>query len=147
MELKLIELKNKSDMYKTYEIYKHCMFMPTEEKFKKKMDAFFVDDSIKIFACFHQSNLIGVVVTSFLNQREMEIIGIAVELSVRGKGVGSYMIKQIVKDYGLTFVYAETDTDAVGFYLKNGFSVTKFFENYGNETVIRYKCKLDSLIN
>ncbi len=33
MELKLIGLTHKNEVYQTYEIYKHCMFMSTEEKF------------------------------------------------------------------------------------------------------------------
>ena len=31
--MKLVELTHKNDVLQTYEIYKHCMFMPTEEKF------------------------------------------------------------------------------------------------------------------
>ena len=143
MELKLIELTHKNDVCKTYEIYKYCMFMPTEEKFNKKMDTFLIDNSIKIFACFNQSEIVGVIVVSFLEQRNIEIMGIAVKLSARGKGVGSYMINQIVTNYGLASVYAETDNDAVGFYLKNNFSVTELYETYGDETVLRYKCELN----
>ena len=30
--MNLIELTRKNDILQTYEIYKHCMFMPTEEK-------------------------------------------------------------------------------------------------------------------
>ena len=143
MELKLIELINKNDACKTYEIYKHCMFMPTEEKYNKKMDTFLCDNFVKIFACFNQSEMVGVIVVSFLEQSKIEIIGIAVDLSARGKGVGSYMINQVVNDYNLISVYAETDTDAVDFYRKNGFSVTKFSEIYDGETVTRYRCELN----
>ena len=142
MELILIELTHKSDVCKTYEIYKHCMYMPNEEKFKKKIDTFLIDNSIKIFACFNQSEIVGVIVVSFLEQRNIEIMGIAVKLSARGKGVGSYMINQIVTNYGLASVYAETDNDAVGFYRNNGFSITEFSKIYDGETFIRYKCEL-----
>ena len=143
MELKLIELTHKNDVCKTYEIYKHCMFLPTVEKFNKKVEQFLNNNSVKIFACFNQGEIVGVIVISFSEQRKIEIIGIAVDASVRGKGIGSYMINQIVTYYGLTSVYAETDNDAVGFYLKNNFSVTEFYETYGNETVLRYKCELN----
>ena len=143
MELKLIELTHKNEVCKTYEIYKHCMFMPTEEKFNKKIDQFLNDNSIKIFACFNQVEIEGVIVVSFVEQSKIEIIGIAVDLSARGKGIGSYMINKIVNDYSLISVYAETDNDAVGFYLKNNFSVTEFYETYGDETVLRYKCELN----
>ena len=142
MELELIELTHKNEVCKTYEIYKHCMFMPTEEKFNKKIDQFLNDNSIKIFACFNQVEIEGVIVVSFVEQSKIEIIGIAVDLSARGKGIGSYMINQIVNDYSLISVYAETDNDSVVFYQKNNFSITEFYETYDGETVVRYKCEL-----
>ena len=143
MKLKLIELTNKQDVCKTYEIYKHCMFMPTEEKFNKKIDTFLIDNSIKIFACFNRGEIVGVIVILFLERNKIEIIGIAVVLSARSKGIGSYMIKQVINNYDLLSVYAETDNDAVGFYQKNGFSVTEFSEIYDGEKVVRYKCELN----
>jgi len=143
MGLKLIELTDRNEIYKTYDIYKHCMFMPTEEKFNKKIDTFLIDNSIKIFACFNRGEIVGVIVISFLERNKIEIIGIAVVLSARSKGIGSYMINQTVTDYGLISVYAETDNDAVGFYQKNGFSVTEFSEIYDGEKVVRYKCELN----
>ena len=142
MELELIELTHKNEVCKTYEIYKHCMFMPTEEKFNKKIDQFLNDNSIKIFACFNQVEIEGVIVVSFVEQSKIEIIGIAVDLFARGKGIGSYMINQIVNDYSLISVYAETDNDSVVFYQKNDFSITEFYETYDGETVVRYKCEL-----
>ncbi len=142
MEFKLIELTDKNEASKTYEIYKHCMFMPTEEKFNRKIDLFLNDNSIKVFACFSQGEIEGVIVISFVEQDKIEIVGIAVDLSARDKGIGSYMINQVIKDYGLLSVYTETDNDAVGFYRKNGFSITEFSETYDGETVVRYKCEL-----
>ena len=143
MGLKLRELIRKNEILQTYEIYKHCMFMPTEEKFNNKVDLFLNDNSVKIFACFEQEKLWGVMVVSFIEQKKIEIIGIAVDVSARGKGIGSYMINQVVNNYGLISVYAETDNDAVGFYRKNGFIITQFSEIYSNEIVIRYRCELN----
>ena len=142
MGLKLRELTLKNEILQTYGIYKHCMFMPTEEKFNTKVDLFLNDNSVKIFACFEQDKVLGVMVVSFIEQKKIEIIGIAVDVSARGKGIGSYMINQVVNDYGLLSVYAETDNDAVGFYRNNNFSVVQFSEIYGNEPVVRYKCEL-----
>ncbi|MBQ1243439.1 MAG: GNAT family N-acetyltransferase [Clostridia bacterium] len=142
MNLKLRELTLKNEILQTYRIYKHCMFMPTEEKFNNKVDLFVNDNSVKIIACFEQDKILGVMVVSFMEQKKLEIIGIAVDVSVRGKGVGSYMINQVVNNYGLLSVYAETDDDAVGFYSNNGFSIVEFSETYGDETVVRYKCEL-----
>ncbi len=142
MEHKFIELTNKDEVCRTYEIYKHCMFMPTEEKFDKKVDLFLNDNSVKIFACLDQGKILGVMVASFIEQKKIEIIGISVDVSARGKGIGSYMINQVINNYDLLSVYAETDNDAVGFYRNNGFSIVEFSETYGAETVVRYKCEL-----
>ena len=142
MNLKLRELTLKNEILQTYEIYKHCMFMPTEEKFNNKVDLFLNNNSVKIFACFEQDKIMGIMVVSFKEQKKIEIIGIAVDVSTRGKGIGSYMINQVINNYGLLSVYAETDNAAVAFYQKNNFSITEFSEIYDGETVIRYKCEL-----
>ena len=142
MNLKLRELTLKNEILQTYGIYKHCMFMPTKEKFNNKVDLFLNDNSVKIFACFEQDEVLGVMVVSFIEQKKIEIIGIAVNSSVRGKGIGSYMINQVVNNYGLLSVYAETDNDSVGFYRNNDFSIVEFSEIYGDEPIVRYKCEL-----
>ena len=142
MDLKLRELTLKNEILQVYEIYKHCMFLPTEEKFNNKVDLFLKDIFVKIFACFEQDKIVGIMVVSFKEQKKIEIIGIAVDVSARGKGIGSYMINQVINNYDLLSVYAETDNDAVGFYLKNGFNIMEFSESYDGETVIRYKCEL-----
>ena len=142
MNLKLRELTLKNEVLQTYEIYKHCMFMPTKEKFNIKVNQYLNDNSVKIFACFSHGKIVGVMAVSFTEQKKLEVLGIAVDLSVRGKGIGSYMITQVINNYGLLYVYAETDNDAVGFYRNNHFRIIEFFETYGNETVVRYKCEL-----
>ena len=141
--MKLIELTCKNEILQTYEIYKYCMFMPTEEKFSTKVERFLKDTSIKIFACFKEDKVEGVIVISFSGQRKIEIIGIAVDVSWRCKGIGSYMINQVINNYGLLSVYAETDSDAVGFYRKNGFIISEFSEIFSGKIVIRYRCELN----
>ena len=143
MELKLIELTDKDSICKTYGIYKYCMFMPTQEKFNKKIDSFLGDNSIKIFACYQHDEIKGVISISFTEQNKVEILGIAVDISTRSKGIGSYMINKLVNDYGLTYVLVITDDDAVEFYGKCGFNITKFTKTHNDgETVTHYKCEL-----
>ena len=81
------------------------------------------------------------MVVSFTEQRKIEIVGIAVDASARGQGIGSEMIRQVVNRYDLLSVYAETDGDAVNFYRKNGCRIEEFCETYGVDTVIRYRCE------
>ena len=139
----LIELTDKNDILKTYDTYKHCMFMSTEEKFSKKIDNFLADKSIKYFACVQQDEIKGVISVSFTEQEKAEILGIAVDTSVRSKGIGSYMINQLVNDYGLTFVLALTDDDAVEFYKKCGFTITRFTKtHHDGQEVVHYRCEL-----
>ena len=137
----MIELTDKNNILKTYEIYKHCMFMPSEEKINKKTDQFLKDNSVKIFACFNQNEMVGVIVFSFVGQRKIQIIGISVHPSFRNNDIGSYMIDKVINDYSLLSVYAETDNDAVGFYKKYGFNITKVFETHYGKTIVRYKCE------
>ena len=141
LKLELIELTNKQEFGNTYDIYKYCMFMPTKEKFQKKTVQFATDDSIKIFACFHQGKVAGIIVVSFTGQHKIEIVGIAVDVPFRNKGIGSYMINCLIDDYSVKSIFAETDKDAVEFYKKNSFEIEEFAENYDGETIIRYKCK------
>lgn len=142
MDFNLIQLTNKSDILGTYIIYKYCMYMPNEEKYNKQIDTFLNNNSVKIFACLDGDKIKGIIVVSFIKQHKIEIMGIAVDVSVRHQGIGSYMISKLTNDYGLLSVYAETDGDAVGFYRKCGFSITKFAKIYNGETFIRYKCEL-----
>lgn len=141
MELKLTELTDKAEVCAVYEIYRHCMFQPDREKFNRKAAQFLVDKAIKILGCFHQNKIVGVLVISLIERRRAEIIGIAVDASARNRGVGSYMIHQAMRDYGLDFVFAETDDDAVAFYRKNGFRVARFAKSYDGETAVRYRCE------
>lgn len=142
MRFELIELTDKNEIYRTYEIYKHCMFMPTEESFFRKIDIFLNDKSVKIYACVYENEDKGIIVISFIKQYEIEILGIAVDMSARHQGIGSYMIGKLADNYKPISLNAETDDDAVGFYRRNGFSVAKLTKIYNGETVTRYKCKL-----
>ena len=102
---------------------------------------FLNDNTIKIFAYVKQGEILGVIIVTFYMMQKLEIIGITVAENKRNKGIGSFMINELVNTYNIKTVYAKTDKDAVNFYRKNGFSVTQFYETYNGETVTRYKCE------
>ena len=139
------ELTNLDQILQTYEIYKDCMFLPSKEKFRKKVDSFLRDDSVKIFAYMNHGSIEGIIVLSFLAQGQTEIVGIATDSSVREQGIGSYLIRQTSKI--CPNLSARTDSDAVGFYRKNGFQITELSEVYDGETVVRYQCEFTSKIS
>ena len=138
----IFELNDKQEILKTYDIYKDCMYKPTLEKFELKVDTYLNDDNIKIFACICDNNVLGVMVLSFDEGNNAEIIGIAVEKEFRNRGIASCIISEVAKRYKLNKIVAETDDDAVEFYRKTGFSVDEFSATYDTETVTRYKCEL-----
>ena len=139
--MKLTQLTRKGEILPTYKVYKDCMFNPTPEKFEKKVDSFLSDNTIKIFACTVNDEIKGVIIVTFYMMGELEILGITVDETERNKGIGSFMINELVNTYNIKTVYAETDKDAVGFYRKNGFSVIEFYETYNGEKVTRYRCE------
>lgn len=142
MEINMIELNNRNDLLNAYDIYRHCMYMPSKEKFGKMIDSFLADNSIKIFACKKCNVIKGIIVISYIEQFKVEINGIAVDIDARGQGIGSYMINKLMNDYNILSIYAETDDDAIEFYRKNNFAITKFVKTYDGEDVVRYKCEL-----
>lgn len=137
----ITELTDMNGVGRIYDIYKYCMFMPTEEKFRRKMEAYLKDDSVRIFACSDRGKTRGAAAVLFHDRQRIEILGIAVDESVRNHGIASYMIAELIDHFGLTSVYAETDKEAVGFYRRNGFAVAETAKTFGGETVVRYKCE------
>lgn len=118
MELNIKELTNVEEVLNAYDIYKHCMYMPTIEKYEKKIISFLQNESIKIFGCFAGGYLKGISVISFTERYKSEILGIAVDSSARNQGIGSYMVTALKDTFNLDLLYAETDDDAVVFYKK-----------------------------
>ncbi len=142
MCFKMKKLSDLDDILKAYDIYKDCMYMPTIQKYTNKMVSFLKNNSVKICACFYEEKLVGIIVLSFCTQGNAEIVGIAVDPQLRGKGIGSYMVHQMQIDYGLELIYAETDDAAVGFYEKSGFTIEKTVKQFDGQEILRYNCEL-----
>ena len=71
----------------------------------------------------------------------VEISNIAVSPDARDHGTGKAMIFELQQKYKMK-VEAETDDDAVGFYLKCGFKAKAFIKTYSHVECRRYKCVL-----
>lgn len=126
----------------TYEIFKYCMYMPTKKKYDLKFDSWLCNENIKVYGYFDERQIKGIVVISLEGNDAAEIIGISVDIKCRNQGIGSYMIKRIVDKYLLKSLIAETDDEAVEFYMKNGFKIRKDIDIYNGEEVVRYICKM-----
>ena len=137
----LIELTDWETIEKGYAVYRDCMYLPTKEKYQQKMQAYLQDAAIKIYGCFCENALKGLLVLRSFPQNQAELVGMAVEESSRRQGIGTLMLRQVMESCCLQAVFAETDDDAVEFYRKNGFSVEKHTECYNGQAVARYTCR------
>lgn len=140
--MKMRKLTDSDAIIGTYDVYRHCMYMPTVEKFRKKAAAFLEDESVHVFAFEEKEECKGVIVVSLNGDESAVIEGIAVAEACRFQGIGSYMIRESAEICGVKKVYAETDDDAILFYIKNGFAAEKFSECYDGQEVTRYRCQL-----
>ena len=142
MELKLTELTKLDDVLKLYDVYKDCMYMPTYDKFERKMSGYLADDNTHIYACCTEDKTVGAAVCSCAENCTAEIVGIGVDSALRCNGIGLYIVNKIKENHSGHTLYAETDDDAVGFYRRCGFSVMEYMQNYDGQAVRRYKCTL-----
>jgi ribosomal protein S18 acetylase RimI-like enzyme len=90
-----------------------------------------------LFAFELEGETVGGIGVEISSLNLCEIKHIAVSSEQRGKGIGSKMIGFILEMY--TSVSAETDSDAVEFYRKNGFKITSLGEKYPG--VERFLCE------
>ena len=74
---------------------------------------------------------------------KLEICHIAVSENARGRGCGSTMIAALHSKYNMS-IQAETDDDAIGFYRKCGFEATAINKQFGDNTVRRWVCVLET---
>jgi N-acetylglutamate synthase-like GNAT family acetyltransferase len=85
--------------------------------------------------------VVGCIGIEFLGSNHCEIKHIAVSPNHRYKGIGSTMIHFIKNKHSLSFIFAETDKDAIYFYKNFGFTITSLGEKYSG--VERFKCILE----
>ena len=122
-------------------IYASCMFHPTYEEYKTKVEDCLTNSSVKVFVIEYQGRKTGMMVLK-LSEAAAVIIGIAVSDNARRKGIGKQLIQRVMKSDNLESVKAQTDDDSIGFYRKCGFSEERIVIEYSDGSVVRYNCVL-----
>jgi ribosomal protein S18 acetylase RimI-like enzyme len=89
-----------------------------------------------LFSFDLEGESVGCIGVEINRLNECEVKHIAVSSDHRGKGIGSKMIAYILEMY--PSISAETDREAVEFYLKCGFKITSLGEKYPG--VERFLC-------
>ena len=123
-------------------IYAPCMFHPTYEEYKTKMEDYLSDTSKKVFVYEDRGKKTGLMVLK-ISEDAAEIIGIAVSDNARRKGIGTQLIQRVMESENLESVNAQTDDDSIGFYRKCGFSEEKTIIGYPDGSAVRYNCVLN----
>jgi len=84
----------------------------------------------------------GCIGIALIHTNRARICHIAVDEKYRNHGIALQMIKEIVRKYELTYIEAETDKEAVGFYKKCNFKIESLGEKYLG--VERFYCYLEN---
>ncbi|EJQ50572.1 Uncharacterized protein BWINRASL_02738 [Bacillus mycoides] len=84
----------------------------------------------------------GCIGIALIYTNRAKICHIAVDEKYRNQGIALQMIKEIVRKYELTYIEAETDKEAVGFYKKCNFKIESLGEKYPG--IERFYCYLEN---
>ena len=141
MNISVCEDKERLISDEAYSVYSSCMYEPTYEKYRSRIDKYFSEPCYRVYLCEHGGKITGITVL----HREgggAEIVGIAVSERHRHRGIGRAMICYLTENSGIKMLTAQTDGDAVGFYRSCGFEIKEQITEYPDRTCIRYNCKL-----
>ena len=112
----------------------------SEEAAIKRIVEFRNRDDMILYGWLENNRILGVTGV-IIHSNCIEINNIAVDPEYRNRGIGCAMITALRDMYKST-LKAETDDDAVGFYIKCGFIVEEFTKVYNGTKFKRYNCIL-----
>lgn len=142
MGIELIENWEQLLTEEAFTIYQQCMYQHTYEAYRNKIIEYANDNNTKIFVCFIENRIIGMIILKLTGDKSAELMGIAVCNCFQKQGIGSFLVRESANTMNLCRIMAETDDDAVGFYTKLGFEISKETRDYANGRVVRYHCML-----
>ena len=111
---------------------------PTIEKLAYLMDEFYASNFRTIFVSSNKGKIAGIIGIDHSNRPRGFITHIAVHPNVRKKGIANRLISHAMSVLGLSEIEAETDQDAVNFYITCGFETKEIESHYRG--VRRFRC-------
>lgn len=123
--------------------WKNLLSLATSERKVEQEFALYIQSPIReLYGYEINEEVVGCIGIEFSSINCCEVKHIAVFPDHRGKGIGSKMMSFIKAKYSVSFIFAETDEDAVNFYKNYGFNITSLGEKYPG--VERFQCILTS---
>lgn len=110
---------------------------PTPEKIQSTISSYNAA-SHHLIGCFIQNKVVGIIGFEIKGPRVALIKHLAVLGNYRGQGIARALVNEVIKRYALTYIEAETDSDAVEFYKKCNFTCTKI----NHSGIERFRCIL-----
>ena len=133
----MISLKDYEDLGELKLLMAECMWA-NDERIDNELKTYIDNDSRELVGSLNNDELVGLIGVIYESTNEIELKHIAIKPNYRGKGIGSEMVNEFIKTKKIVRIKAETDKDTVGFYEKNGFSITSLGEKYPG--VERFEC-------
>lgn len=133
----LVDIKHRIRERGIASILADCLYEPSESTFIALADLY-ADGNLRMMGYELDGKIVGCAGVDLSNPEEAVLLHIAVGPAYRGRGVGREMIKEIMRQFQIICIEAETDDDAVGFYRSCGFEITNLGEKYPG--CIRYRC-------
>jgi ribosomal protein S18 acetylase RimI-like enzyme len=132
--MRFVQVK-KEDLPDFYSFYSMWRFNPNKKKYRSFIKS--LTNKHQLYFCYDLLIIVGVLV---IETKPLcnEIIGIGVLDNHRSQGVGKGLINFAIASNAYENLFAETDDEAVGFYIKNNFKINKISSI---DNVSRYECE------
>ena len=126
----------------TAQILKLAMGSASSKRLAEVLELYKRDARYSLFECSFDGKrgIVGLELLSRGDSEDARILHIAVEQSCQRAGVGRMIIRTLIEELGYKTLRAETDSDAVGFYVSCGFEIESLGERYPG--VERFECTL-----
>lgn len=121
-----------------FSIVAHSLYLPDDAKLRAVAEQYAADGYKKMAGYFIDGRLAGCAGVDLTDPETAVLHHLAVDPAFRHRGIGRKMIEQIMEQYSVKLLEAETDGDAVGFYRNCGFEIEDLGEKYPGVT--RYLC-------
>ncbi len=141
----LHKIKPVSDLKdeKVLKLLSYSMFEPASEKLMKRAEQYIQNKYAHAIVFTRDEKHIGLCVFE-IKEKVATILDIAVDTHERNKGTATALIDYIRYSFDTHEIVAETDDDAIGFYLKYGFAIAETNIKFNTK---RYTVKFTDVIS
>ena len=125
----IVDIKSDLKDEKVLDLLSYSVFNPTSEKLMKRAEQYIQNKYVHAIVFTRDEKYIGLCVFE-IKEKVATILDIAVDTHERNKGTATALIDYIRYSFDTHEIVAETDDDAIGFYLKYGFVIAETTEKF-----------------